>query len=758
MNAALATSRLLAALRATKTDKTKFLCLRKVHTLLRDAASREISAKMCLEDIDVFQHLLVPSCGRGGTGALSSIDLNCACVTILCLRELCRSSQEGISEGLRMWIYERHFLDYVESLVLRSTFKPLHSAAIMFFVEMSQDVVVSQSFLPDVIMTLLSTESFEAKRTAMSVLICVLKDHIPLQAVRLCPLEYPWLWETLPQLCRVMLSIHSPPAARFDAAEGIVLISVYSCLEENLRPANNSHMERSQTFTSESVMVGEIIKTLLMIPANSEHHPFLSSNQWGIQDEHGNTGKGNVTLLEQKESIKWACYLIERIIEEEIPFRRDGLPHNSLDGARIGMEFANAKLLCFHRENLLENLVAVSCFLEVDIMQRDGDDESCRETRASLDLLYAAIENWITVDGECSWRLSMLLSVSKPPTYSESDELMSLLKALDAPSRHTIVDRSEFVGANQSAKQRSYVRKSLMDFKGTLEKARIHETRLEEDSLSLVEGDGFSYMGANKTDTALNESTPPGEGYKTLLHLFGTHGYPHYSGRHRNYRRRRTINHHHRRHVVDTAHDSADSVDMKPASDAEINQALAAIGRMQHPMHDPIGRYSEFKQRRLTTRKGLPGGGGSHGGEGARPDEKSRSISGLQSVYEPTVRSMSSPVRGLYTTGRPVLMSDLERPHLHEDQLFNHLGLASDVHNRTEKERGEGPVAPYTSNTMPLEPRLPPPSRSSPAVFSPRRRISQRSKQFSPLQATNTLSERTAVTLRSLASSNEIFC
>ena len=146
MNAELVTCRLLAVLRTTsKTDKTKLLCLRKLLVLLRHASSREICTKFCFKSLDIFRSLLLTNCGldcRDRTNIAPTIDLSCVCVTILCLREVCRSRLDVVNEGLRLALGEYNFLHLVTNLLLRSNFKPLHSAAIMLFLEMSEEVTI----------------------------------------------------------------------------------------------------------------------------------------------------------------------------------------------------------------------------------------------------------------------------------------------------------------------------------------------------------------------------------------------------------------------------------------------------------------------------------------------------------------------------------------------------------------------------------------------------------------------------------------
>ena len=78
------------------------------------------------------------------------------------------------------------------------------------------------------IMILLSNENIICKRTAMCVIICIFNDKSH-SSVQMYMHEDKWIREALPQIYRVVLSIEGLPAARYEAAECIVLLHIYYC-------------------------------------------------------------------------------------------------------------------------------------------------------------------------------------------------------------------------------------------------------------------------------------------------------------------------------------------------------------------------------------------------------------------------------------------------------------------------------------------------------------------------------------------------
>ena len=794
--------------------------------LLRHASSREICTKFCFKSLDIFRSLLLTNYGldcRDRTNVAPTIDLSCVCVTILCLREVCRSRLDVVNEGLRLALGEYNFLHLVTNLLLRSNFKPLHSAAIMLFLEMSEEVTIMRAVtekwmaLPNVIMTLLSNESYTCKRTAMCTLVCLLNSHIPLKADQLCLPENPWLWDALPQLWRVMLSIDSPPAARFESAECLVLIHIYSCLEANFRSYEGTSpptkympddetcvfeadLRENRNFLSEKCLViGHLIGTLLMISTNSNYHPFLSSNKWHINWTSDNKDASvptksslSVKLLEQKECIRVVCHLLDRIFDEDMPIRHCS-DHNSSDTTRysewtMGMELAHSKVQGFHRCNLLENLVSVSCLLENQlIFYKQSSEEDglglVQEIQTSLDNLYGTIEKWISVDGESAWRVSLLLSSTNVqpapstellvlqnengPLYERNYNLVMLIKSLDMSSRERILKKCDIIG------QRSSVRKPIADFRVMLEKAKMLETRRFSSihMSEFIEDDG-SISADTLEGATYNLNAPVGEGYKTLLHLFQNNGYHGLGAHHRNHLRRNTLNNHHRHRFIDTTVDEVsdgDSVDMKPISDTDINRALHAIGRIPQIL-DRYSHSNGSKSKTNTKRKGISAGSATGGGEMMRrrgaKDQLDRSISQYQRNSS-TTQHVASSAR--YTIERPTMI-DFERYTLHEDQLYKELCLEPAIHNHEEKEFGTNAVVASdlhgTFRYLPRQP-LSPPSSKSPRMSQSRRvvnsptssdksRAFQKSGQFSPLRAPSPhggqiLSSHTVEALRSLA-------
>ena len=151
MNIELECFKHLAVLQTTsKTKYVKFSCLRKILKLLRNADSREICTKLCYGSYDVFRALLLPDIcvDTSGDDVYRNLDLDdvrCACIVILCLREMCRSRLEGADGGLRMALAENDVIHFVTNLLLTCSYRALHSAAISFMIVMAQDFSVFRS-------------------------------------------------------------------------------------------------------------------------------------------------------------------------------------------------------------------------------------------------------------------------------------------------------------------------------------------------------------------------------------------------------------------------------------------------------------------------------------------------------------------------------------------------------------------------------------------------------------------------------------
>lgn len=773
MNAELVCFRLLAVLRtSSKTDSTKFVCLRKVLLLLRSADSRELCTKLCYESFDVFRYLLLPLSDDHDTGNNRSSELDdarCASVAVLCLREMCRSRVEGVDEGLRLALAGHDILFNITNLLLKSTYNALHSVAITFFVEMAQDATVLEAFgerwmsISDSIMTLLNNESLACKRTAMCTIICLLNDKLSCQVGHVCPPENPWIWNTLPQLYRVMLSIRGPPAARFEAAECFVLIHLYSCRElvlfekqhnvpTNALEEDEVQLSARKGLAERCLAAGDLISILFMISTDTQYHPFLVSNSWHIGQDGDNHGSKSThlsskeSLVEQKESIRQACHLLRRIIDEDSPRNKGPIMSFNSSHEDFHMKWnsrgddflSSLKLQWLHSGDLLESLVYSCCSLQNQIgdyseMSGVSDSQSpptqgekytiIQELQASLEHLYDILEIWISADGECAWRMSMLLrginriSTATPcssnnnaphsieiETRVEEIGFVELLKSLHVTSRNELMEKCYSIRSSRQSEPR----KAVKGLRSILDKARRVESRsnrnyfpspLTQDGSSRAsmdsKGIGMLEIQPTRNDDRHNDTIALGVGYKSLLSLFQRNGFPdpnsdrHYRHRHQN------CHHHHRKRSPSSNRDGSgrssaeevdtgDNVDMKPVSDAEIYEALVKIGRVPPKKN----RSEESKQRRVSTKppidvnfgsppRGRPiGFMSNHFDSSPKFDQFVQSITDNQRILQQDDLDFQSlsPARQ-YTIENPVKYEDMERYTFHADKLRVELNL-----------------------------------------------------------------------------------
>ena len=155
--------------------------IRRLFQYLRDASCNVECARICRRNIQVFQVVLTrvtPDVKQG---------TKCIALVLLCLRELAKLPDiEEIVGSPRIFLFEQGFVGHVTTLLIGTPSRAVHSAAAVFFDELSRESVLCSPYSVDPspkvlslilgVILLLRSASLQCKWTSVKVLTSLLSD------------------------------------------------------------------------------------------------------------------------------------------------------------------------------------------------------------------------------------------------------------------------------------------------------------------------------------------------------------------------------------------------------------------------------------------------------------------------------------------------------------------------------------------------------------------------------------------------------
>ncbi len=155
--------------------------IRRLFQYLRDASCNVECARICRRNIQVFQVVLTrvtPDVKQG---------TKCLALVLLCLRELAKLPDiEEIVGSPRIFLFEQGFVGHVTTLLIGTPSRAVHSAAAVFFDELSRESVLCSPYSVDPspkvlslilgVILLLRSASLQCKWTSVKVLTSLLSD------------------------------------------------------------------------------------------------------------------------------------------------------------------------------------------------------------------------------------------------------------------------------------------------------------------------------------------------------------------------------------------------------------------------------------------------------------------------------------------------------------------------------------------------------------------------------------------------------
>jgi hypothetical protein len=672
MNTELETQKLLAVLRrSVKKGFQNFVALKQIMKLLRQVDTGTACAKICIRSLGVFTSILENSNDTNDARfvCIAILCLREMCRSrVDDLPEgirLALATNNFIQYALDVILSSTYrplhscvilfLLELCQEPLLLSTFECKEWLS-----------------LPECILSLMSNAQLECKRTAMNILTCLLSDETKKSRLLLCPSqEAPWIKSLLPHLYRLLLSFGNS-SSQFEAAECLVLYySVFECPDILVAASAAVDNSKCNSKSREGPLgVAKVVRLLLQAALDENLHPFITKNSWfvgGVDHYDGTSTPASpfpeflsldVTSIESNSALRIACHLTTRIIEDTLHFTR----RSSRSGTDIGNSnewreqvdrVIETRLRPLRDAGILEGLIRAAVTLSDELGYGEGGPSirsllgswgsfKTEEAKKSLSLLYDTMQLWVSVDKECAWQMSLLLCsagvIADTATYDDNNSIFNdavrALSTLLRAQKDLLVRSIDLREANAQSANRS-----IVPFKQALEKAKKNETPSSSFS------DSHGYVNGN-ADTAFVQDTGVGIqqqhqhhqqenvgayyhrkgaekegsfGYKAFIELFKRHGYPttdifyKKEGTKRpsqlNDYERRLSNIHHRENNSDDGSATVESIEMTPASESEMIQALRDIGRIPNTEGHHSGRRSRNHSHGRRSNKSPPGVG-----------------------------------------------------------------------------------------------------------------------------------------------------